>query len=141
VLEIIDELAAAADFLSIGTNDFIQYMLAVDRSNEAVASYYCPYHPSVLRGLAKIAQAAARQNKELSICGEMAHQMEYIPFLLGIGVRILSVYPKFLPSVQKAINGLTMDDANLYTGRLLSETTLKGVHNILNSFNKDANLR
>jgi len=141
VLEIIDELAAAADFLSIGTNDFIQYMLAVDRSNEAVASYYCPYHPSVLRGLAKIAQAAARQNKELSICGEMAHQMEYIPFLLGIGVRILSVYPKFLPSVQKAINGLTMDDANLYTGRLLSETTLKGVYNILNSFNKDANLR
>ena len=141
VVEIIDELAAAADFLSIGTNDFIQYMLAVDRSNEAVAAYYCPYHPSVLRGLSKIAQAAARRNKDLSICGEMAHQMEYIPFLLGIGIRILSVYPKFLPSVQKAINGFTMDDVNLYAGRLLSETTLKGIRNILKAFNKDAYLR
>jgi phosphotransferase system enzyme I (PtsP) len=138
VLEIIDELAAAADFLSIGTNDFIQYMLAVDRSNEEVASYYCPYHPSVLRGLSKIAQAAARRNKDLSICGEMAHQMEYIPFLLGIGVRILSVYPKFLPSIQKAIKGFTMADANLYTSRLLSETTLTGIRNILKSYNKDA---
>ncbi len=137
VLEIIDELAAAADFLSIGTNDFIQYMLAVDRSNEEVAAYYCPYHPSVLRGLSKIAQAASRQNKDLSVCGEMAHQMEYIPFLLGIGIRILSVYPKFLPSVQKAINGLTIDDAKLYTSRLLSETTLKGIRNTLKFFNKD----
>jgi len=127
--------------LSIGTNDFIQYMLAVDRSNEAVAAYYCPYHPSVLRGLSKIAQAAARRNKDLSICGEMAHQMEYIPFLLGIGIRILSVYPKFLPSVQKAINGFTIDDVNLYAGRLLSETTLKDIRNILKSFNKDAYLR
>jgi phosphotransferase system enzyme I (PtsP) len=137
VVEIIDELAAAADFLSIGTNDFIQYTLAVDRSNEEVAAYYCPYHPSVLRGLSKIAQAAERQNKDLSICGEMAHQMEYIPFLVGIGLRILSVHPKFLPSVQKAINGFTIDDANLYTTRLLSETTLKGIRKILKSFNKD----
>ena len=135
VLEFIDELTATADFLSIGTNDFIQYMLAVDRSNEAVAAYYCPYHPSVLRGLSKIAQAALCQNKELSICGEMAHQMEYIPFLLGIGVRILSVHPRFLPSVQKAINGFTMDDANLYANKLLAETTLKGVRNILKSYN------
>ena len=135
VVEIIDELAVAADFLSIGTNDFIQYMLAVDRSNEKVAAYYCPYHPSVLRGLSKIAQAAVRQNKDLSICGEMAHQMEYIPFLLGIGIRIFSVYPKFLPSVQKAINGFTMDDVNLYANKLLAETTLKGVRNILKSFN------
>jgi len=141
VLEIIDELAAAADFLSIGTNDFIQYMLAVDRSNEEVAAYYCPYHPSVLRGLAKIAQAAARQNKELSICGEMAHQMEYIPFLLGIGIRIFSVYPKFLPSVQKTINGFTIDDVNLYANKLLSESTLKGIRNMLKSYNKDAYFR
>lgn len=136
VVEIIDELADAADFLSIGTNDFIQYMLAVDRSNEEVAAYYCPYHPSVLRGLSKIAQAAARQNKDLSICGEMAHQMESIPFLLGIGVRILSVYPKFLPSVQKAISGLTIDDAQLYAGRLLSETTLKGIREALKYLTK-----
>jgi len=135
VVEIIDELAVAADFLSIGTNDFIQYMLAVDRSNEAVAAYYCPYHPSVLRGLSKIAQAAVRQDKDLSVCGEMGHQREYIPFLLGIGIRILSVYPKFLPSVQRAINGFTMDDVNLYASRLLSETTLKGVRNIIKTFN------
>jgi len=141
VVEIIDELAVAADFLSIGTNDFIQYMLAFDRSNEAVATYYCPYHPSVLRALSKISQAAARQNKDLSICGEMAHQMEYIPFLLGIGIKIFSVYPKFLPSVQRAINGFTMDDVNLYASRLLSETTLKGIRKILKSFHNDTYFR
>lgn len=65
-VEIIDELVHEADFISIGTNDFIQYMLAVDRANEKVADYYRPYHPSVLRGIAKIVAAAIRKNKDVS---------------------------------------------------------------------------
>jgi phosphotransferase system enzyme I (PtsP) len=131
LLEIIDELANEVDFLSIGTNDFIQYMLAVDRGNEKVAHYYRPYHPAVLRGLAKIARAANKQKKELSVCGEMAHEPAYIPFLLGIGVRILSVYPSFLPSIQKFISALKLSDDETFAKRLLSETTISGVRKAL----------
>jgi phosphotransferase system enzyme I (PtsP) len=131
LLEIIDELANEVDFLSIGTNDFIQYMLAVDRGNEKVAHYYRPYHPAVLRGLAKIARAGKKQKKELSVCGEMAHEPEYIPFLLGIGIPILSAYPRFLPDLQKFISALKLSDAETFANRLLSETTISGVRKAL----------
>jgi phosphotransferase system enzyme I (PtsP) len=131
MVEIIAELAAEADFLSIGTNDFVQYMLAVDRSNEQVAEYYKPYHPSVLRALNKIVKAAIQQKTDISVCGEMAHQAEYIPFLTGIGIRSLSVYPKFLPEVQRFLCGMRISDAEFTAERLLSETTINGVQAVL----------
>jgi phosphotransferase system enzyme I (PtsP) len=131
VVEIIDAIAAEADFLSIGTNDFVQYLLAVDRANEKVAEYYQPFHPAVLRSLAKIVKAARDHNKEISICGELAHDPKYIPFLLGIGIRALSVYPKFLPSVQKIINSLKISDADLYADQLLAENSLRGIGEVL----------
>ncbi|MBI5062276.1 MAG: hypothetical protein HZB87_02055 [Desulfatitalea sp.] len=87
VLAIIDELATAADFFAIGTNDFIQYMLAVDRSNENVAGYYQPFHPSILRALARIVETANRHAKPLSVCGETAHDPEFIPFLSATAER------------------------------------------------------
>jgi phosphotransferase system enzyme I (PtsP) len=131
VLEIIDEVAEEADFMSIGTNDFVQYMLAVDRSNDKVADYYQPWHPAVLRGLAKIAAAAEKTGKELSVCGELAHEMEYIPFLIGIGIRIFSVYPRFLPTIQKIIAGITIGEAREYAGLLLGQITIRGVREVL----------
>ncbi|MGD8880502.1 MAG: phosphoenolpyruvate--protein phosphotransferase [Desulfobacterales bacterium] len=136
IVEIIDELAAQADFLSIGTNDFVQYMLAVDRTNEKVVDYYQPYHPAVLRSLAKIVKAASIQNKRISVCGELAHDKDYIPFLLGIGVRILSVYPKFLPSVQNIISSIKTSEAKAYAQRLLSEATIQGVYRAMDELNK-----
>ncbi|MGD1969063.1 MAG: phosphoenolpyruvate--protein phosphotransferase [Desulfobacterales bacterium] len=131
IVEIIDAIVAEADFLSIGTNDFIQYMVAVDRSNEQVAEYYKPHHPSVLRALNKIVKAAIQQKTDISVCGEMAHQAEYIPFLTGIGVRSLSVYPKFLPEVQRFLSGMRISDAEFTAKRLLSETTINGVQAVL----------
>jgi phosphotransferase system enzyme I (PtsP) len=134
VMEIMDTLAVEADFFSIGTNDFVQYMLAVDRTNEKVAEYYQPWHPSVLRSLARIVGAVIQQNKEISICGEMAHEPEYIPFFLGIGVRILSVDPQFLPLVQQTIRQMNLADAVAYAQMLLSESTLKGTREIMDSY-------
>ena len=134
VMEIMDELAAEADFFSIGTNDFVQYMLAVDRTNEKVAEYYQPWHPSVLRSLAKIVGTVIQQNKEISICGEMAHEPEYIPFFLGIGVRSLSVDPQFLPRVQQVIRRLSLSDAMEYAQMLLSEPTVKGTREIMDKY-------
>jgi phosphotransferase system enzyme I (PtsP) len=137
IVAIIDELAAETDFLSIGTNDFVQYMLAVDRTNEKVVDYYQPHHPAVLRSLAKIVRAANSQNKTISVCGELAHDKDYIPFLLGIGIRILSVYPKFLPSVQSMISNLKISDAVTYAQRMLSEATIQGVHRTIEQINEN----
>ena len=134
LLEIMDELTVEADFFSIGTNDFVQYMLAVDRTNDKVAEYYQPSHPSVLRGLARIAHAAKRQNKEVSVCGEMAHEPPYIPFLIGVGIRVLSITPQFLPSVQKTIRSLSLSAAEDYASRLLSVSTLRATRDIIENF-------
>jgi phosphotransferase system enzyme I (PtsP) len=137
VIETIDEFARAADFFSIGTNDFVQYMLAVDRGNKRVAEYFCPYHPSVLRALSKIARAGEKAGIDVSVCGEMAHEAEYIPFLLGIGIRSLSVNAKDLPAVQARITGLTMTDARAHADRLLAETTLSGARRVLDGFDRE----
>jgi phosphotransferase system enzyme I (PtsP) len=131
VLDIIHELAKEADFFSIGTNDLIQYMLAVDRTNERVAAYYQPYHPSVLRSLHRIIQAAVKAEIEVTVCGEMGHEPEFIPFFIGAGLRTFSVDPHFLRSVQETIVDLSISDASAYTRALLAEPTLEGIKKLL----------
>ncbi|MBW6514582.1 MAG: phosphoenolpyruvate--protein phosphotransferase [Candidatus Syntrophosphaera sp.] len=86
-----DELAEKCDFFSIGTNDLVQYTLAADRNNPALADYYTTHHPAVLQLLRLTLEAASRHGKPVSICGEMASQPEYIPLLIGMGFSELSV--------------------------------------------------
>lgn len=136
VVELMDAFARESDFFSVGTNDFVQYTLAVDRTNEKVASYYRPYHPSVLRGLAKIVRSASDNGKDISICGEMAHESEYLPFLIGIGVRTVSVDPRFLPLVQKKISSMTLAQARKHAENMLAQDTLKGVRGVMDSYNE-----
>ncbi|MBW2602751.1 MAG: phosphoenolpyruvate--protein phosphotransferase [Deltaproteobacteria bacterium] len=133
VLDIIHELAKEADFFSIGTNDLIQYMLAVDRTNEKVAAYYQPCHPSVLRSLHRIIQAAVKAEIEVAVCGEMGHEPEFIPFFIGAGLRTFSVDPHFLRSVQEKIMNLSVSEATAYTRTLLAEPTLEGIRAFLRS--------
>jgi phosphotransferase system, enzyme I, PtsP len=125
VLEIIDAFAEEADFFSIGTNDFIQYMLAVDRTNDRVAEYYCPHHPAVLRGLKRIVDAAIRHGIDCSVCGEMAHDTRYVPFFLGIGIRRLSVDPHYLPEVQQCVMAWSSEKATAYANSLLSKNLVR----------------
>jgi len=141
VIEIMDELAREVDFFSIGTNDFVQYMLAVDRTNEKVARYYQPCHPSVLRGLSKIVEVANRHSKPISVCGELAHELEYIWFFIGIGIRRLSVDPQFLPVIQQVINRLTVTDAAAYARELLSQSTLKDTRKIVDRLRDQMDVR
>jgi len=131
VLEIIDELAHEADFFSIGTNDFIQYMLAADRTNDRVSEYYCPHHPAVLRGLRRIADAAIRHNIPCAVCGEMAHDIRYIPFFIGIGIRRLSIDPHYLPEVQKCIMTYSTETAEKYAAQLLDKSSIKQIEALL----------
>ncbi|WP_300457160.1 phosphoenolpyruvate--protein phosphotransferase [Desulfobacula sp.] len=136
VLETLDEFAREADFFSIGTNDFIQYMLAADRSNKMVADHYIPHHPAVNRGIGKIVAAAVIHGIDVSVCGEMAHEDAYIPFLLGLGIRSLSVDPQFLPRVQQTIMTLNMADTREYAGKMLSQTSVKGARAVLESWKR-----
>ncbi|MFA5903217.1 MAG: phosphoenolpyruvate--protein phosphotransferase [Desulfobacula sp.] len=136
VLATIDEFAKEADFFSIGTNDFIQYLLAADRANKMVADHYIPCHPAVNRGIAQIAEAAVANHIEVTVCGEMAHEKDYIPFLLGVGIHTLSVDPQFLPMVQKTVMNLSMADAVAYAKRMLAETTVKGAKKVLEDFKR-----
>lgn len=126
-----DLLAAEVDFFSIGTNDLIQYLLAIDRGNESVAYLYEPFHPAVLRMLERIVQAAAGAGIQVSLCGEMASDPRYVPVLLGLGLRELSVNPVTLPAVKKAIRKLNAADATLLAEQVLAASSIGDVNDIL----------
>jgi phosphotransferase system enzyme I (PtsI) len=103
---ITDLLVKEVDYLSIGTNDLIQYYLAVDRSNEFVSYLYKPLHPSVLRLLKFIIEAAHKEGKEITVCGEMAADPLCAIALLGLGLKKFSMNPIFIPRIKKALRSL-----------------------------------
>jgi phosphotransferase system enzyme I (PtsI) len=95
-----DELAAEADFFSVGTNDLVQYLLAVDRGNQRVASLYDPCHPAVVRTLMVIFAAAQKRGIPAAVCGELGGDPLWAPLLIGLGVHELSMTPAALPEVR-----------------------------------------
>jgi phosphotransferase system enzyme I (PtsI) len=106
-----DMLAKRVKFFSVGTNDLIQYALAVDRLNERIAHLYEPTHPAVLRLIKWTAEAAGRQGIWCGVCGEMAGDPDLVPLLLGLRVTELSMAPSSVPQVKFLIRRLKMEDA------------------------------
>ena len=106
-------------------------MLAVDRTNEKVADLYLPHHPSILRALKKIVDAAQAAQKDVTICGDMAHQEKYLPYLLGIGVRKLSLDPHYIPKIQRAIQGIDLREAEKMTRYALTQTRISSIEMII----------
>ena len=125
-----EELARECDFLSIGTNDLVQYALAADRNNERVSSYYIQHHPAVLGLIKQTVKSAEKYQTPLSVCGEMASNPQYIPLLIGMGITELSVNPgSFL--VAKSI--IRKCDAHLFalTEDLNFATPLSAVEHLI----------
>jgi phosphotransferase system enzyme I (PtsI) len=128
-----DHLAEEVDFFSIGTNDLIQYLLAIDRGNESVAYLYEPLHPAVLRVLRNVIEAADKAGIRVSLCGEMASEPRFIPVLIGLGLRELSVNPGALPLVRNAVRRTNAAASRELAGRLLEAVTSDEVASLLSS--------
>ncbi|MEX2044190.1 MAG: phosphoenolpyruvate--protein phosphotransferase [Opitutus sp.] len=115
-----DLLASECKFFSIGTNDLIQYLLAIDRMNDRIAHLYEPTHPALLRTLRFVVEEAHRRNLTVGVCGEMAGDPIFTPLLLGLGIDSLSMSPAWLPPVKYLIRAMTMADARALAAEALA---------------------
>lgn len=120
-----DILAKKVDFFSLGTNDLVQYTLALDRNNEHVAYLYEPTNPAVLRLIANTASAAEKHGIWTGICGEMASDLRYIPILIGLGVEELSMSPIAIGHARRLIRKISMADAERIAAKALQATTAR----------------
>jgi phosphoenolpyruvate-protein phosphotransferase (PTS system enzyme I) len=130
-----DALAAEADFFAIGTNDLIQYTLAIDRSDEQVAHLYNPLHPAVLRLIQFAIEAALRRGMPISICGEMAGEPRFTALLLGLGLRNLSMAPRNIPRLKQRIRGLDMVAATRRARAIMDQSDSGRIAALLDDFN------
>jgi phosphoenolpyruvate-protein kinase (PTS system EI component) len=128
---IADALAQEADFISIGTNDLVQYVLACDRTSQRVAQLYQPLAPAVLRLIAMITDAAHRHGRLVSICGEMASDPALTALLIGLGIDELSCAPAALPRLRSAVRATDAAAARQQARAALSAGSLDEVRAIL----------
>jgi phosphotransferase system enzyme I (PtsI) len=117
-----DLLAPNVDFFSIGTNDLIQYTVAVDRVNPHVADLYKPTHPAVIRLIKKTVEAGEAHGIWTGVCGEMAGDIRLTPLLLGLGVEELSVSPKIVPRVGQVIRSLKYSECQAMVEEVMKQT-------------------
>lgn len=128
----VEHLLEVADFISVGTNDLIQYLLAVDRTNESVAQLYQPFHPAVLKALKGIFKAGLESGKEVSICGEMGGDPLATVVLLGLGNQgELSMEAHSIPKVKKVIRKISLEEAKQMADHALGLTSTEEINNFI----------
>lgn len=123
----LERIIAEVDFVSVGTNDLVQYLLAVDRDNPWVSGLYDPLHPAVVRALRRVAEVAGRVGKSCSVCGEMASDPAVSVLLLGLGYDSVSVAPQFVPEIKYAVRHSRRQDLLHMAERVLAQDTAQGV--------------
>jgi phosphotransferase system enzyme I (PtsI) len=129
-----DLLAEEADFFSVGTNDLIQYCLAVDRTDDRVSDLYEPLHPAIVRTLRTVARAARRRGIPVSVCGEMAADPVVLTLLVGLGLTEFSMAPTAIPLAKQALRGLHAGDAARVAARVIRARTAAEVEQLLVDF-------
>ena len=131
LVPVLPDVLPIADFVSVGTNDLVQYLLAIDRDNQRVAKMYDPFHPGVLRVLQQIATMAAAAGKSASICGEIAGDHWFTPLLVGLGYRELSMAPVFLPRVKLMLRSFTLVECQDLATRALAMQSTSAVRRLV----------
>lgn len=132
--------AKEVDFFSIGTNDLIQYLMAVDRGNDLVSNLYQEFNPTVVRTLDHIIKEAKKAGKKVAICGEMAADTLAIPLLVGLGIDSLSMSPATIPYAKRIIRHFNLKDAKLLAKKCLKASTEEEVLIIIEKFFKDQSI-
>jgi phosphotransferase system enzyme I (PtsI) len=130
-----DLVAPYVDFLSVGTNDLIQYTLAIDRGDEAVNYLYDPLHPAVLRLIKMSIDGATRVGKPISMCGEMASDSRYVRLLLGLGLRSFSVNPEAFLEIKQIINNSNMKGLARFANKILKTSSQADIAELLETIN------
>lgn len=133
----LDTMIQDLDFLSIGTNDLIQYLIAVDRVNPEVAHMYDPCHPAVMRTIHQIIQTAHGRGKEVSICGEIASDAKMVPLLLGLGTDILSVPPRMYLRIKNRIRNLKFETCSDAAQATLLASNSEEIRRLVEELNQD----
>ncbi len=123
----LDSFIDQVDFLSVGTNDLVQYLLAADRNNEAVGELYSPLHPAVLRLLAQVIDTARHHAKPLAVCGEIAGDARMTPLLLALGLTEFSLHPGTLLEVRRAIRDSHLGGLHAQAAKLLAARDRRGI--------------
>jgi phosphotransferase system enzyme I (PtsI) len=126
-----DAIAEKVDFFSIGTNDLIQYALAIDRGNEQVSHLYQPLDPAIIRMLKHVADVAKEKEIKIFMCGEMAGTPHHIPLLLGIGMDELSMNPQTIPDIKRVIRSLNVEEARSFLQDVLKQTTARDTFELI----------
>ncbi len=124
----VDLLEKQCDFFSIGTNDLIQYLLAIDRGNDRIAHLYEPSHPAVLRTLKRIVDDSHKLGVPVSVCGEMAGDLTYAPLLLGMGSDSLSMSASSIPAIRFLVRKMRMSDAKALAAEVLGMSSPSEIH-------------
>ena len=129
-----DSLAAVSDFFALGTNDLVQYTVAIDRGNDQVAALYNPLNPAVLRLIEFTVEAAKRAGIPISICGEMGADPKYTALLMGLGIREFSVGPAALPRLKQRIRSMTMQAATDHARHVMNQYEPDQIVSIVDEF-------
>lgn len=128
-----DFIAKEADFLSIGTNDLVQYTLAIDRTNPMLTDYYQPAHPSILKLIDCVIQNGLKEQSEIYVCGEMASSPIFTELLIGLGIRNLSCAPRHIPWIKNIIRKIDANEAKKFAMHILNLQTAQEVEALLKS--------
>jgi phosphoenolpyruvate-protein phosphotransferase (PTS system enzyme I) len=130
----IEEILERADFISIGTNDLTQLILAADRNEVGLVDYYSVLHPSVLRAVRQVVDTANEYGVEVSICGEAGGNYKLAPLFIGMGIRYFSMSPKSAAQVHRTIRGINVDEAEKLSRMALSQDSPEAVQQVLQDF-------
>ena len=130
---VIDEIAREVDFMCLGTNDLVQYLLAVDRDNELVADWFRTLHPAVIRAIKTVLKAGEKSEIPVIICGEMAGSHFYVPILIGLGAKELSMNVNSMPRIRKIISGIAFEEAREIIKKLENCATADEIETMVQS--------